>query len=355
MKQKKRLATLADVAKAAGVSRATASRVLSGSTYPVSKELRARILQAAESLNYRPNALARGLKKEDGRSVIGVVVPSISNPFYSELIEGIKDIAFEEQIVVLLAATDGRLQREEQLLDTLIEQRVQGIAVALASGAAEMTQAIRKTGVHVVVFDEQFDEQGEEVQGDCVAVDYREGARAAAEFLIALGHRRIGFVTAPLNRANRRQILEGVRAAHAEAGLAVDEELICEAEAEYQYGRHVYELDVGGQLTERLLDLPQPPTAIMTNNDLMALGVLQKLYEKKIRIPEEMSVVGFDDIAIARMTSPPLTTVRVPKYEMGRWVAEMLLRRFKSVEPLAPVVMKLKPELIVRATTAPPG
>lgn len=354
MKQKKRLATLADVAKAAGVSRATASRVLSGSTYPVSQELRERILAAAEALNYRPNALARGLKN-DSRSVIGVVVPSISNPFYSELIEGIKDIAFEEQIVVLLAPTDGRLHREEQLIDTLIQQRVQGIAVALASGAAEMSQALRKSGVHVVVFDEQFDEQQNEVPGDCVAVDYREGARAAAEFLIALGHRRIGFVTAPLTRVNRRQILEGYRKAHAEAGLTVAEELIRVAESEYQYGRHVYELDVGGQLTEKLLDLARPPTAIMTNNDLMALGVLQKLYERKIRIPEEMSVVGFDDIAIARMTSPPLTTVRVPKYEMGRWVAEMLLRRFRSEEPLTPVVMKVKPELIVRATTAPPA
>jgi len=347
---RKRFATITDVAKAAGVSRATASRVLSGSEYPVSEELRVRILQAAEELDYRPNALARGLRKE-ARSVIGVIVPSMSNPFYSELVEGIKDIAYEEQFTVLLAPTDGRVQREEQLLNILIEQRVRGIAVALAFGAAKFARAIKDSGVHVVA----FDEQGEGVPGDCVAVDYREGARAAAEYLIALGHRRIGLVTAPLTRTNRRQILEGYREAHAEAGLAVDEALIAEADSEYQYGRHLYELDAGGQLTERLLGSGDPPTAIMANNDLMAMGVLQKLYEKNIRVPEEMSVVGFDDIAITRLTSPPLTTVRVPKYEMGRWVAEMLLRRFKAEESLAPVQMKVTPELIVRATTAPPG
>lgn len=349
MPPERRFATITDVAKAAGVSRATASRVLSGSEYPVSEELRARILQAAQELNYRPNALARGLKKE-GRAVIGVIVPSLSNPFYSELVEGIKDIAYGEQFVVLLAPTDGRVQREEQLLNALIEQRVRGIAVALAFGAAKFARAIQGSGVHVVA----FDEQGEGIPGDCVAVDYREGARAAAEYLLALGHRRIGFVTAPLARANRRQILEGYREAHEQAGLPVDEALVAEAESEYQYGRHVYELDVGGQLTERLLQMDDPPTAIMANNDLMAMGVLQKLYEKNIRIPEEMSVVGFDDIAIARMTSPPLTTVRVPKYEMGRWVAEMLLRRFKAEESPSPVRMKVTPELIVRATTAPP-
>ena len=185
-------------------------------------------------------------------------------------------------------------------------------------------------------------------------MDYREGARAATEFLITLGHRRIGFVTAPLTRANRRQILEGYREAHAQAGLPVDEGLIMVAESEYQYGRHVYELDTGGHLTERLISSAHPPTAIVANNDLMAMGVLQKLYEKNIRIPEEMSVVGFDDITISRMTCPPLTTVRVPKYEMGRWVAEMLLRRLKSEEPLAPVRMTLTPKLIVRSTTAPP-
>ena len=111
----------------------------------MSEALRTRILQAAQTLNYRPNALARGLKK-DVRSVIGVVVPSMSNPFYSELVEGIKDIAYEEQIAVLLAPTDGRLQREEQLLETLIEQRVQGIAVALAFGAAKMIETIQDSG-----------------------------------------------------------------------------------------------------------------------------------------------------------------------------------------------------------------
>lgn len=350
MSGKKRYPTISDVAEAANVSRASASRVLSGSDYPVSQTLREKVLAAADSLNYRPDALARGLTKHI-RPVIGVVVPSITNPFYSELVEGVKDVSFQEQVGVLLAPTDGSKQRQEQLLNILVEQRVAGLAIALASETEEMIRAFHQSGIYVVA----FDQQEQRLPGDCVDVDYREGGRLAAELLLTLGHRRIGMVTAPLTRENRRRVVQGYRDAHAQADVDICEELIMVAESEYKYVRHLYELTVGAELTSRLLELKNPPTAVMAHNDLMAMGVLQKLYEKDIRVPEEMSVIGYDDIAISRMSSRPLTTVHVPKYEMGRWIAQMLLRRIKSDDREQPVRMTLKPELMVRATTAPPA
>jgi len=338
----KKPATIRDIARAANVSTATVSRVLSNSGYPVRAAVRENVLRVAAELNYIPNMVGKQLKKNTSHT-IGVVVPTIANPFYASVVFGVEEEARLNGYGVMACNTLQDPALEEEYVRTLLEKQVKGLIIASIAGGKAHLERAAGLGVRIVAVD-QYVEMDGIAQID---FDYRAGGYMAAKYLLERGHRRIGYAAFRLDRPSRRRILEGYLDAMREAGL---EPLVAEADAGERYGAG-YEFDTGMKLTRRLLECDPPPTAIFAGNDLMAFGVIQELARRGVRLPEDVSVMGFDGIEFGRMIHPPLTTVRQPDYEMGKMACRMLIGLLHGAEH-APRAAVLRPALVERASVA---
>lgn len=337
-------ATIQDVARLAGVSTATVSRVLSNNGYPVSRELAEKIRKVAEEINYVPNLLGKQLKK-NSNNTIGVIIPSISNPFYSTLMLGIEEIARKHQHHVLLCNTLQDEKIEEQYLNTLMQMQIKGLVISSISSNMALLDRLIGRQLKIVAIDQK-------IESDKIAqieFDYRKGGYLATRHLIEKGHRRIAYVTAPLDRPSRRSIFQGYRDAMGEAGLAIGEGWVQEAEEEEQVYNSVYEFNNGANLTERLLALPELPTAVFCCNDMTAIGVGSAIARHGLSVPDDISLLGFDDIPFASMVTPPLSTVRQPDYDMGRLACNMLFEMIEGEHKEA-MNITLQPKLIERAS-----
>jgi LacI family transcriptional regulator len=315
---------LQDVAQYAGVSLATASRVLSGSRDRVSADLRDRVLDAAAELRYVPNAHARALVNAS-TSTVGVIVHDVSDPYFSEIARGVLRVANDHDLLVLICNTYRDPDRELQYVLALRAQRVRAVVLA-GSGFVDSdverrtTQAlvgVEAAGGRAVLI-------GRHRAGvDSVLPDNLGGARLVGEFLTELGHRNIAVVAGPKNLTTIEDRLSGFRRALEGAGLDLPESRIVETD---------FTRDGGYDGTPRLLESAPETTAIFALNDAMAIGVLAALRARGIRVPDDMSVVGFDDIPIARDLNPALTTVRLPMDLMGARAMELAVRR-RAKEP----------------------
>lgn len=330
------MACITDVAKRAGVSVATVSRVLNQNPR-VKPHLRERVLQSIRELDYRLSGIARNMRKQSA-AVIGLVITDIQNPFFTALVRAVEDIAYQNQYTVLLCNSDEDAEKERLYMKVLLTERVAGAIVVPASNACR--ESILDLRAPVVVIDRKI--PGLVV--DSVVIDNAAGARKATNHLISLGHRRIGLVGAPASVSVGRERRQGYEQALKRHGLPVDQNLIRLGD---------FKESGGFRAAQELLSRNPKPTAIFAVNNLMTMGALKAILDNHLRIPEDISVIGFDDMPWLTLLTPPLTAVCQPTYQIGAEAAKRLFRRLQGERDMAPETIVLQPELIVRGSTAP--
>jgi LacI family transcriptional regulator len=338
----KKSITIYDIARKAQTSTATVSRVLSNSDYPVTPELRNKIHQVAKELNYIPNMIGRQLKTNNSMT-IGVIIPSITNPFYSSIVLGIEEIARKRGYHVLLCNSHRSPELEDEYLKTLFEKQIKGLIISSISQNRKMMGELKKMGLNFVILDQTV----EGLVGCQIHFDYRKGGYLATKYLIEKGHKKIAFISAPLSRPSRKSVYQGYLDALDSFGIVANDSWIQIASIEEEISNQNYEFNNGKELTHNLLKQTDLPTAIFACNDMTAFGVMNELAEQGVKIPEKMSVIGFDNIEFSNMVTPALTTIQQPDYEMGRLACNMLLDLL-SEDMESDVEMMLQPKIIER-------
>lgn len=320
-------ANVKDVAARAGVSVGTVSNVLNRPDV-VSAATLNKVKTAMSELNFHRNASARHLRAGIS-STVGVVVEDVRNPFYTELARGIEDRLTADDHSLILCSSDSDPKREARCLHTLAEQGVRGVVIAPTSGVDHLT-AFTDIGISWVLIDTDIPDQ------PCISVDNLLGGHQAVTHLLERGHRRIGVLAAEVGRQTSDQRCEGAAQAVRDAGLDPDEILTV-------VHLHHHNANAGQQASRALLDSPQPPTAIFTINDIVALGVLREARTRGIQVPEDLAVVGYDDTYLAQELMVPLSSVRQPMWALG-WAAADMLLDGTSHPPFTP-------DLMVRASS----
>jgi LacI family transcriptional regulator len=325
------------VAQKAGVSISTVSHVINN-TRVVSDDVRRRVLGIIAEMRYVPSAVARSLKN-DKTNTIGVLVPNSSNPYFAELIRWIEDAAFELGYNIILCNAHGGGQKQTAYLRLLTEKRIDGLVLVASGADDEQDLLLRHETVPII----QLDRALPGLDADLILAGQEEGAWQATRHLIELGHRQIACVSGPADLPRSRERVGGFLRAMEEAGLAVPEGAIVHAEFTSAGGHAAF-----GSLLAR----PQRPTAVFVASDLMAIGVLCAACGAGVRVPDELSVVGYDDIGGASYAAPPLTTIAPPKREMARLAIHQLIERIRGGHAPHRSVA-LASSLVVRASTAP--
>jgi LacI family transcriptional regulator len=345
---------MSDVARLAGVDSSTVSRALNERTAAMLRpETVARVRAVSEELGYRPNVLARGLRTQR-TDTVGLLLPDVTNPFFPPIVRGIEDIITAAGYVLLIANTDNVAEREEHSLDSLVARQVDGIMLA-TSHLDVATDSDRLGGTPAMLVNRR------DLTGSVPAVLPNDtvGVRAVVDHLHGLGHREIALLSGPLNTSTGRDRRDVFVAACADFGLATD--MIVHAD--------VYDRPSGRRATEALLDQHGlRPTAIFASNDLLAVGALTALQERGLRVPEDMSLAGYNDMPLVDLIDPALTTVRIDQYEMGRQAGLLMLRLLSGAtaaesegpgdtppEESSVSDVMIDPELVVRRSTAAPS
>ncbi len=327
-----RAANIYDVAKEAGVSVFTVSGVINKNGQ-VSTSLQRRVEAAIRKLNYRPNLLARSLAKRQTHT-IGIIVPDIANPFFPLVVRGAEDTAQKGGYSILLCNSDNQREKEERYLELLLSKRVDGILLTKAPG--EFTPLLRRMLSDVKVPIVLVMRTSPDVKADAVLTDDLQGAFEAVSHLARVGHRKIALVGGPMNVSNGRARWQGYRKALKAYGLAFDSDLVVEGDYRVDSGYHA-----------GLSLLPRRPDAVYVANYLMTVGFMRAAEEMGMRCPEDFGLVSFDDYPWLGFFRPRLTTVDLPKYELGAEAARLLLERMKD-KTGPPVIHKLTPQLVVR-------
>jgi len=337
-RQSKRL-TMVQIAQEAGVSTTTVSKVLN-QLPGVGAQTRARIQQVIEQNDYVQNHAARHLRK--GQSgLIDLVIMRLEGGYDLGIMHGVQDAFSESGHRLVVFATNEDETTERLWLRRMLDQSTDGVLLLLPYEQVGIPNALMAQNIpFVAIGDRNEPTTAFPTIGSTIWL----GGYTATEYLISLGHRRIGIITMPLHLTTSRARLAGYREALERAGIPIDPALICEG---------TYLLGDGIKQTHALLDLPDPPTAIFAGNDAQATGVYRALYQRNIRIPDAMSVIGFDDVMYTAQMSPPLTTIRQPLAEMGRMAANILLRLIAG-QQLESNHVELSTSLVVRESCALP-
>jgi len=329
--------TIFDVADEAGVSYSTVSRVVNNKSN-VNPETRERVLRAMAQLGYVGNIPARSLAGGSSH-VIGLLVDHLNTSYMGEIIRGIDEVLEANNYNLMLYTTHRRKNKESAYVTKLTHNLADGLLLILPRNEKAYLETLHQRQFPYVL----VDYQGSNQQVPSVVATNRKGAYDATSYLITLGHRRIGFITGTMEFGCARERLVGYRAALADQGIAFDPELVCEGD---------FLQPQGYRCAEQLLSLAAPPTALFVSNDVMAFGAIEAAGVHGLHIPEDLSIIGFDDIAQAAHVHPALTTVRQPLEEMGRSAATLLLKYIAN--PLAAVErIELPTELIIRESCRP--
>ena len=331
-----KIVSLNDVAKSAGVSIATVSRVINDSPN-VNAETRTRVQQVIKKLKFSPNRVAKRLRNRYASgNLLGVLIPDIQNPFYVEVLRGIEDVTYDNKYALIMCNFSQDEKKEKLYLDILQSESVDGLIAAPTHEHDQKVINLVKSGLPIVCVDRGL--SGVDV--DVVLVENKMGAYAAVDHLAKKGYSRIAYISGlpqlPSSQQREAGYLEALQANR----LPVDRELI-------KYGDSSHESGVS--LCEELLNLPEPADAVFTGNNLITLGALETIRRKGLKVPENIAVVGFDDMYWSSSLNPPLTAVRQPAYEIGKRAAELLIQRIS--DPARPTVsMILKTELMIRSS-----
>ena len=337
--------TIKDVATASNSSVTTVSRVLSGSGYPVSDKLRKRIIKTAKELDYVPNLAARNLKKNTSTE-IAVVIPSIVNPYYTSIIKGMEELFFRNNLGMLVYITGKNGREPAKVQESIRSRKMAGIVVAADSADSaflEELSLIRKAGTPVIMIDYEpvgnYDAFG-------IFYDYFKGAGIAAEYLLKMGHKNIAFATTHLDRQSRVLRYDGFRDALGRKGVAFDDSwmLVCPMETTYH---------AGVVLAGRIVEMREDITAVAAINDVVAAGIVTGLSMRGVRVPDDISVIGFDNGDFAEMCNPPLTTVNVPAEKMGELAASSLIAEIEGNSMVCSLF--LEPSVVERGTVKKNG
>lgn len=341
MARPKEAATIRDVATVAGVSPSTVSKVLSGSDR-ISTETAERVLEVVRRLGYRPNSIAQSLRTRSTLT-IGMINRDAASEadFALQMMVGVERVTRSHGFHLLFGNAGSDPAQERETIASMLDKQVDGLIFVDSQVRARETPPLPSTSVpHVFLYEYVLDGSA-----PSVIPDDEGGGHAATRHLLSLGHRRVAYVNGDAGFEAARQRHSGYGRALREAGLDVDERLVIEAGTWREEG--------GFDAAHRLLDRPSPPTAIFFANDYLAIGALDAFRERSVRVPEDVSVLGFDDRSAARHTRPPLSTVRLPFAEMGEIAGQLLLRRIQGTD-VAPGVQRVPCPIVERDSTAPP-
>jgi len=324
--------TIKDVAKLAGVHSSTVSRVINDDPR-ISEKTKEKVILIINKLGYTPNAIARGLKTKRTHT-LGILIPDITNPFFAEIARGVEDAANKNNFNVILCNTDDKLEKERTYLQILREKRVDGLILGTAHIKDKSILELERKKFPYILISRNI----EGLNKNCIIIDDVEGGMTATEYLIKLGHRRIAHITGPLKTRSALNRLKGYKLAFKKHEIEYRDELVGEGD---------FKIKGGYQVMKKFLKLAEPPTAVFAANDLLALGAMQAIQKKNFHIPEDFSVIGFNDIELASFVYPALTTIRQPMLEMGILAVKTLLRIIEEGEFNQRKIV-LKSKLIIR-------
>ena len=331
------MATIKDVAALAGISYTTVSHVVNR-TRPVSEPVRLKVEAAIKQLDYVPSAVARSLKAKT-TATIGLLVPNSLNPYFAELARGIEDYCERNGYCVILCNSDDNAEKQRNYLRVLLEKRVDGLIVTSVGGDDDgLAAGLKGVRTPMVIVDRGL----EGVDVDLVRIDHEQGAYLATRHLVALGHRDIACIGGPAHTRVAQMRLAGYQRALQEAGIAVPASRVLESDF----------TSTGGYSAAAILLEKNPPSAIFAGNDMIGIGVLRAAAERNIRVPSELSVIGFDDIQMSRYVYPALTTVGQSILQLGEMAAGVLLRRIATPD-MATDQRIVTPSIVLRESTAP--
>jgi LacI family transcriptional regulator len=335
--------TLRDVARRAGVHAGTASRALNPQTRSlVNAETASKVMAAAEELGYRPNPMARGLKTNRSFT-IGVLVPDLTNPLFPPIVRGIEDELATAGYTALLANSDNDPDKERLHFETMKDRQVEGFIMATAERDHPLIEDAIAADAPIVLANRTVDSS----RAFAVITDDRKGTALSVNHLVELGHTRIAHIVGPERYSTGEARFRGFIDAMKAAGLKPDRKLI-------RFTKSFVESE-GARVFKQLLDGDSREfTAVVAGNDLLALGCYDILAETGLDCPRDISIVGYNDIPFLDKLRPPLTTIRIPHYEIGARAAALVLERLGD-PIIEPVTLKLEPELVVRGSTAPPS
>jgi LacI family transcriptional regulator len=329
--------TIRDVADRAGVSATTVSHVLNG-TRRVEPETARRVLDAVAEMGYRPNAVARSMRHKQTYTV-GIVQPDISNPFFADLARALEDAMFANGYSAIFCNSDRDADKEARYLEVLLSKQVDGLLLISAADASDRVRAIAQQGFPMVVVDREL----EGLRVSTVMVDNESGGLLAGRYLVGLGHRRLAVIGGPDRLRPSARRLDGFRTALAEVGLDVAAGSVIQGD---------FRAESGHDAMRRLLASDTPPEAVFAENDMMAIGAIRAVQEAGRRVPEDISIMGFDDIVMGQAIDPTLTTVAQPIDDITTHAVRLLFDRLRDPDGEPEQVM-LPVELIVRGSCAP--
>lgn len=335
---KQKNVTIKDVARETGLALSTVSNALAGKPL-VKPETRAIVMDAADRLGYRVSIVARSLRGQRSFA-LGVLIEDVANPSSSAFVRGVEDVANAAGCTILLSDTDGNLERQVDAMRALIDRRVDGLVLISQHLEDDRVREMLRGDIPVVL----LQRRDPSLDLDYVGSDNAGGLKEALNFVGGLGHSRVGFITGPLASSSARERLQAYRETAEALGFREIEGLIY---------RGRYSFEVGLEAANFFASLREPPTCIFASNDMNAIGLIEGLSERGLSVPKDVSVVGLDDIALARIRALNLTTIRLEKRAMGEEAARLLLRRVEDPKrPPASVILPTR--LIVRGTTAQP-
>jgi LacI family purine nucleotide synthesis repressor len=329
------MATIKDVARLAGVSTTTVSHVINKTRF-VAESTQEKVMAAVKTLNYAPSAVARSLKCNSTRT-IGMLVTQSTNPFFSEVIDGVESYCYRQGYTLILCNTGGLYEKQRDYIRMLAEKRVDGMLVICSDLTEELLEMLEAYGDIPKVI---MDWGPKSSQADKIIDNSEAGGYLATKYLIDRGHHAIACLSGQLSKAACQERIQGFRRAMAEANLTPTEDWILEGN---------FECDTAVLAADKIIAMDEKPTAVFCFNDTMALGLMSRLQQRGIKIPDEISVIGYDNIETSEYFSPPLTTIHQPKRRVGKNAFEILLERIRNKEHERRV-FEMHPEVVERDT-----
>lgn len=329
------MSTIKDVAKYAGVSISTVSRALSGTIF-VEEETKAKVLEAVKALDYRPNVLAKGLK-QGKTNTIGLIIPNICNPIFPLVSRGIEDGARKKGYTVILCNTDENIEAEKNYVDKLRERWIDGLIFATAHHDSHHIYELKKNDFPVVLVVRSLEEEI-----DAIVVDNFKGGYDATSYLIKTGHKKIAIINGRQELRLYNERFEGYKAALSDAGMAIDKDFIIDGTDENAKGYH--------DLKE-LVSHQNRPDGIFATSDLKAISAIRAIKDMKLKVPEDISVIGFDNLEMSSYIDPTLSTISQPLYEMGIRAVNKLIQIIESETKMKSQIEMLSCDMIIRKST----
>ena len=328
--------TIVQIAKSLGVSTITVSRALNNRGYYIKKETKEKILKKAAELNYRPNHIARSLRIRSTHA-IGLILPDIKNPFFPNVASSINKIANSREYNVILCSSEGGINKEKSEVSTLLNRRVDGLIIIPSdcNNGSDTYKQLKETNIPFVLMDRYW----RNINCSYVVCNDIYGAYLATSYLIKLGHKRIAHFSGSMIVTSAENRLKGYKKALEEYEIPYSEELVIETDVTQESGTRAMEI---------ILEQKENPTAIFAWNDTVAIGAMQAIKSKGLKIPEDISLVGFDDIDVSSLLYVPLTTIHQPQDELGETSAKILFEQIENKENPQIKQILLEPELVVR-------